>query len=52
MRSANDVTVGIFFPSFMSAHNNAPKKPFAGLMQYPSLGGRMIVEGGIIYILQ
>ena len=33
--------IGLIFPNFMSSSNNAPKKPFTGIMSYNAIAGLM-----------
>ena len=36
--------IGVVFPNFMSGSNNAPKKPFAGIMNYNAIAGLMTLR--------
>ncbi|XP_013405337.2 fibrocystin-L [Lingula anatina] len=38
-------TVGVSWPGFYSGANNAPGKPFAGIMTYPAIAGVLNMKG-------
>lgn len=44
---ANGGLVGMSSGNFDSGPNNAPEKPFRGRMSYPSIDGRVWVEGDV-----
>ena len=43
--------IGISTPQFGAGSNAASDKPFANMMTYQSLGGRMEIKGEMVYMM-